>query len=115
MKITATREELLGPVQNVIGVVERRQTMPVLSNVLLSAKNNRLSVTGTDLEVELVSAATLTVAAPGEVTVPGRKLLDILRAMGADIEVLDLSTRGPEPVADLLIRPMSEIADLWRR
>ena len=80
MKITATREELLGPVQNVIGVVERRQTMPVLSNVLLSAKNNRLSVTGTDLEVELVSAAPLTVAAPGEVTVPGRKLLDILRA-----------------------------------
>ena len=80
MKITATREELLGPVQNVIGVVERRQTMPVLSNVLLSAKDNRLSVTGTDLEVELVSAATLTVSAPGEVTVPGRKLLDILRA-----------------------------------
>ena len=81
MKLTATREEILGPVQNVIGVVERRQTMPVLSNVLLSAKDNRLSITGTDLEVELVSAATLTVSAPGEVTVPGRKLLDILRAI----------------------------------
>ena len=64
MKVTATREEILGPVQNVIGVVERRQTMPVLSNVLLSARNNRLSVTGTDLEVELVSAVTITVGAP---------------------------------------------------
>ena len=93
MKLTATREEILGPVQNVIGVVERRQTMPVLSNVLLSAKDNRLSVTGTDLEVELVSAATLTVSAPGEVTVPGRKLLDILRAIPEGTNVT-LTTEG---------------------
>ena len=49
MKLTATREQILGPLQSVIGVVERRQTMPVLSNVLLSARNNRLSITGTDL------------------------------------------------------------------
>jgi DNA polymerase III subunit beta len=93
MKLTATREEILGPVQNVIGVVERRQTMPVLSNVLLSAKDNRLSVTGTDLEVELVSEATLTVSAPGEVTVPGRKLLDILRAIPEGTNVT-LTTEG---------------------
>ncbi|MCE2873955.1 MAG: DNA polymerase III subunit beta, partial [Xanthomonadales bacterium] len=78
-----------------IGVVERRQTMPVLSNVLLSAKDNRLSVTGTDLEVELVSAATLTVSAPGEVTVPGRKLLDILRAIPeAEGTNVTLTTEG---------------------
>ena len=94
MKLTATREEILGPVQNVIGVVERRQTMPVLSNVLLSAADNRLSVTGTDLEVELVSAATLTVSAPGEVTVPGRKLLDILRAIPEGTNVT-LTTAWP--------------------
>jgi len=54
MKLTATREELLAPLQSVIGVVERRQTMPVLANVLLSARDNRLAITGTDLEVELV-------------------------------------------------------------
>lgn len=81
MKLTATREEILGPVQHVIGVVERRQTMPVLSNVLLSARNNRLSVTGTDLEVELVSSVALKVQAAGDLTVPGRKFLDILRAL----------------------------------
>jgi len=56
MKLTATREDLLTPLQSVIGVVERRQTMPVLANVLLAARDNRLSVTGTDLEVELVAA-----------------------------------------------------------
>jgi DNA polymerase-3 subunit beta len=81
MKLSASREDILTPVQNVIGVVERRQTLPVLSNVLLSARNDRLSVTGTDLEVELVSSVSLKVQTPGEVTVPGRKFLDILRAL----------------------------------
>ncbi|MGA1384037.1 MAG: DNA polymerase III subunit beta, partial [Steroidobacteraceae bacterium] len=81
MKLTASREEILGPVQHVIGVVERRQTMPVLSNVLLSARNNRLSVTGTDLEVELVSSVALKVQSAGDITVPGRKFLDILRSL----------------------------------
>ena len=87
MKLTATREEILGPVQNVIGVVERRQTMPVLSNVLLSARNGKLAVTGTDLEVELVSAIALTVQTPGDIPVPGRKLLDILRALPEGVTV----------------------------
>ena len=93
MKLTASREEILGPVQSVIGVVERRQTMPVLSNVLLSARNNRLSVTGTDLEVELVSAVNVSVQQAGEITVPGRKLLDILRAL-PEAAVTTLSLEG---------------------
>ena len=57
MKLTASREEILAPLQSVIGVVERRQTMPVLANVLLSAKADRLTITATDLEVEMVAAA----------------------------------------------------------
>jgi DNA polymerase III subunit beta len=81
MKVTATREHLLEALQSVIGVVERRQTMPILSNVLLSARDNRLRVTGTDLEVELVAAAEVTVQQPGDITVPGRKLLDIVRTL----------------------------------
>ena len=93
MKLTATREEILGPVQHVIGVVERRQTMPVLSNVLLSARDGRLSVTGTDLEVELVSSVSLKVQSPGDITVPGRKLLDILRALAEGVSVA-LSTEA---------------------
>ena len=56
MKLSATRAQILNPLQSVIGVVERRQTMPILANVLLSARNNRLSITGTDLEVELVAS-----------------------------------------------------------
>src|SRR5262245_49745372 len=81
MKFTATREQILGPLQAVIGVVERKQTMPVLANVLLSVKGNRLSVTGTDLEVELVASGEVNVVQPGEITVPGRKLLDIAKAL----------------------------------
>lgn len=93
MKLTATREELLAPLQSVIGVVERRQTMPILANVLLSARENRLSVTGTDLEVELVAACTVNVQQPGDITVPGRKLLDICRALPEKTSVT-LSTDG---------------------
>lgn len=81
MKLNAGREALLKPLQVVIGVVERRQTMPILANVLLVAEQGRLFITGTDLEVELVASAEVEVERAGEVTVPGRKLLDICRAL----------------------------------
>ena len=89
MKITASRDVLLKPLQAVIGVVERRQTMPILSNVLLVARGDRLSVTATDLEVELVAEAEVGVESGGEITVSGRKLLDICRALpdGANISI----------------------------
>ena len=93
MKLTATREEILAPLQSVIGVVERRQTMPVLANVLLSARENRLSITGTDLEVELVATSKVTVEQSGDVTIPGRKLLDIFRALPEKTNVT-LSSEG---------------------
>jgi DNA polymerase-3 subunit beta len=81
MKLTAEREKLLVPLQAVIGVVERRQTMPVLANVLLGVGQGRLSITATDLEVELVATTDVTVQEGGDITVPGRKFLDILRAL----------------------------------
>lgn len=93
MKLTATREDLLAPLQSVIGVVERRQTMPVLANVLLSARDNRLAITGTDLEVELVAATKVGIEQPGDITVPGRKLVDIFRALPDGVSVT-LSTEG---------------------
>ena len=93
MKLTATREDILTPLQSVIGVVERRQTMPVLANVLLAARDNRLSVTGTDLEVELVATSQVSVSAAGDITVPGRKLLDIFRSLPEKTTV-QLSTEG---------------------
>ena len=81
MKLTAEREKLLAPLQAVIGVVERRQTMPILANVLLSVRDGRLAITATDLEVEMVAATEVAVQQAGDITVPGRKLLDILRAL----------------------------------
>lgn len=89
MKFSAPRETLLKPLQAVVGVVERKQTMPILSNVLLVVKDGVLSVTGTDLEVELVAEAAIDDGSDGEITVPGRKLHDIVRALpeGARTEV----------------------------
>ncbi len=89
MKLSAARDVLLKPLQAVIGVVERRQTMPILSNVLLVARKGQLSVTATDLEVELVATVAVDVETGGEITVSGRKLLDICKALpeGADVVI----------------------------
>lgn len=88
MKFAISRDILLTPLNLVGGVVERRQTLPILSNVLLKLDGDRLSLTGTDLEVELVGRVQL--AEPGEsgeVTVPARKLVDICKSLpeGSDI------------------------------
>ncbi|WP_285960401.1 DNA polymerase III subunit beta [Pseudomonas tohonis] len=85
MHFTIQREALLKPLQLVAGVVERRQTLPVLSNVLLVVEGQQLSLTGTDLEVELVGRVTLEeTAEPGEITVPARKLMDICKSLPSD-------------------------------
>lgn len=81
MKFSAERESILAPLQAVIGVVERRQTMPILANVLITGRGEQLSITATDLEVELVAKANVTLEQAGEITLPGRKLLDIVKAL----------------------------------
>ena len=91
MKFSISRDALLKPLNLVAGVVERRHTLPVLSNVLISLDQNRLSLTGTDLEVELVGHLATPVGADGgEVTVPARKLADICKALPEGSE-LDFS------------------------
>ena len=55
MKFSINREQLLRPLQLVAAVVEKRQTLPVLSNVLLQVGDGQLALTGTDLELELVA------------------------------------------------------------
>lgn len=91
MKFSIKREELLKPLSGVVGVVERRQTLPILSNVLLSLQGTALSVTGTDLEVELVGRLTLDNAGEdGDITVPARKLTDICKSL-PDGSVIELS------------------------
>ena len=82
MKFTISREALLKPLQLVAGVVERRQTLPVLSNILLVVEGNQLSMTGTDLEVEMVGRIELEQPAePGSITVPAKKLMDICKSL----------------------------------
>ncbi len=87
MKFTISREVLLQPLSQVIGVVERRQTLPVLANFMLAARDGRLTVTGTDMEVELISSVPADISQDGEITVPARKLVDIVKALpdGANI------------------------------
>jgi DNA polymerase III subunit beta len=89
MKLTIQREALLKPLQQVAGVVERRQTLPILANILCNANRKGVKLTATDLEVELQTHASVNVAEGGDCTLPARKLLDICRALpeGAEIDI----------------------------
>ncbi len=93
MRLSIQREALLRPLQHVVGVVERRQTLPVLSNLLVQVDADGVAITGTDLEVEMIARAEAEDLEPGEITIPARKLFDICRALpdGARIK---LETKG---------------------
>ena len=91
MKLVIAREDLLKPLSLVAGVVERRQTLPILSNILLAHEGDSLLLTGTDLEVELQGRVQLEAAGKsGAITVPARKLMDICKTLpdeaGIEIE-----------------------------
>lgn len=79
MEFLVRREHLLPVMSRGAGVVERRHTLPILGNLLLTAEKDRLSVVSTDLEIEVRAECTATVTAEGQITVPARKLLDIVR------------------------------------
>ena len=87
MKLKILREDLLNPLQHIIGAVEKRQTMPALSNVLIRATQDSVTLTATDLEIELVTRIDMGVDQAGEITLPARKLLDICKALPAEAEI----------------------------
>ena len=90
MKFSISREQFLQPLQLVSGAVERRHTLPILSNVLIKVSEDALWLTGTDLEVELISSVKLEGEfTEGEITVPAKKLFDIIRGIseGTDISL----------------------------
>ncbi len=89
MKTTIKREDLLAPLQQVIGAVERRQTLPILGNVLLKSTGGDVRLTATDLEIEMVASLVADNAEDFETTIPARKLLDISKALpdGASINM----------------------------
>ena len=81
MKFTTDRETLLKPLLIVRGVIEQRQTLPVLSNILISARDGALAFTATDSEVELEARVAVDDWSGGEITVPARKFIDICQAL----------------------------------
>jgi DNA polymerase-3 subunit beta len=92
--LECSRDDLLTPLQTVSGIVERRHTLPILSNVLVERGDERLRLLATDLEIQICSEAEL-VAAQTEltpITTSARKLQDILRALPAEAKVTLEST-----------------------
>lgn len=97
MQFSITREALLKPLQFTAGVVDRKQTMSVLSNLLFVVADGRLAVTATDLEIEMVAYTTVIDGDEGAVTLPARKFADICRMLpeGAKIHI---TTEGERAV-----------------
>ena len=92
MKIVTSREELLKPLMMVGGVVEKRQTLPILANILINADKDKLKITATDLEVELKTQAQVQEGGEIDFTLPARKLIDICRALPDDSKIsIDVS------------------------
>ena len=87
MKIKISRELLLPVLQATNNVVERRQTLPILSNLLFQVEDERVRVTATDMEVELVCEIENSGNTSGSLALPARKLLDICRALPSDAEL----------------------------
>ena len=81
MRFSLQREVLLKPLAQVVNVVERRHTLPVLANLLVRIQDGVLSMTGTDLEVEMVARTGVDDAVDGEITIPARKFFEIVRSL----------------------------------
>ena len=89
MKSVIDRTSLLRPLGHVQSVVERRNTIPILSNVLLDASDGRLSLTATDMDMDIIESVDCNVLQEGIVTVPAHTLYDIIRKLpdGCDVSL----------------------------
>src|ERR1044072_3658968 len=96
MKLTIERAALLRALGHVQSAVERRNTIPILSNVLLSAEKDKLSFSATDLDMEIIDEALAQVDQPGQITAPAHTLYEIVRKLpeGADVS-LSFTGEGP--------------------
>jgi DNA polymerase-3 subunit beta len=87
MNFIINREQLLVPLQQIVSIIEKRQTMPILSNILIFINENCLVLTGTDLEIQLIAKINLDSSETGEITIPARKFLDIIRLLPSEAEI----------------------------
>ena len=92
--VKASRDALLKPLQVVSGIVERRQTLPILANILVRKDGERVSFTATDLEIQIQTSADIGAGKDAAATtVAARKLVDILRALPEAEVALSLSNK----------------------
>ena len=91
MELTVRRGDFLNELTLMQGVVERKNTIPILSNILLKAADGHVNFTSTDLDLTLLSQAQARVSRPGSVTVPARKLFDLIRNLPEADVVLKLT------------------------
>ena len=96
MKLTIERSALLKALAHVQSVVERRNTIPILANVMLDAQKSHLLLTATDMDIAIVESVAAEIARPGTVTVPAHTLYDIVRKLpeGSQIGVEALGDKG---------------------
>src|SRR3954471_13009459 len=81
MEFSVTKSALLNELSTTQGVVERKTTIPILSNLLVEAKGNRLTITATDLEFGIRTSCEAKVKKEGAGTIPAKKLLELVRLL----------------------------------
>ena len=96
MKLTIERAALLRALGHVQSVVERRNTIPILSNVMLRAERGKLALSATDMDLEIVESVAAQVATEGAMTAPAHTLYDIVRKLreGSQIELQASGDKG---------------------
>jgi DNA polymerase-3 subunit beta len=88
MEISVSRQELLRELTATQSVVERKTTIPILSNFLIEAADDKLTITGTDLDQSMKTSCPAKVKKPGACTIPARKLYDYIKLLGdGDISI----------------------------
>lgn len=97
MKVKIERERLLRPLSHVAGVVEKRQTLPILGNVFLKQRQGSLTLVGTDLETEVMTQIDNVEGENGECTVTARKFYDICRMLPEEA-VINLVNEGDRTI-----------------
>ncbi len=118
MKLSISKGHLLLGLQRVQNVVERRTTMPILSNALLKTEGNSLSLAATDLEVGIQSLLPATVTDTGAITVRARSLLDIVRELPeTDVHIQSrdgsrLEIRANKSVFNILALPAEDFPEI---
>ena len=97
MKLTIERAALLRSLGHVQSVVERRNTIPILSNVLIEAQSGKLKLTATDMDLAIAETVPAQVATPGATTAPAHTLYDIVRKLpeGAQVEIAQKGDNDP--------------------